>query len=240
MWQFSPGWLPLNGDQLLEAFEIYDHDGSGHISPAEMEKAISLVMGSGVVGQEQVKRVLDRFPPEGISFDAFVELYTDCVVGTDGLASFRDALNSFDETGEGRISKETFADLFCTCSDVDTPREKLDSLFQELDSSDSGGILVEDFMKYLSWIWTFRIAENVRQNRSRRVSAVSFQQLIAKSPHAASLERRPKAGEEEGEEAGLEIASSSCTGGEDDADSGSSLDGAPMGRRSTGRKSTGG
>lgn len=115
---------PLMTKELRQAFTFFDKDGSGVITPVELEAALQLLGCSGITSQRVYEAVLGRTAAlaegesllsEPIAFDAFANAYlnrifaiTDCELLID--VELKLAFAAFDMDGDGVLTTEEFTE----------------------------------------------------------------------------------------------------------------------------------
>lgn len=160
------GSLPLDGEQLKEAFQLYDHDGEGRITQVELQKAISNVMGSGVASVAEVAEVLSQLPADGADLDSFNRAYAAALAktGLPGLEDFRDAFSTFDKDKSGALDFKEVQAVFAECSPVHVPEGCLEDLFKRIDTSGDGLIVIDEFLAHLSSVWSSKFRRRSLQS----------------------------------------------------------------------------
>eukprot|EP00747_Dinoflagellata_sp_TGD_P094048 gnl/TRDRNA2_/TRDRNA2_165972_c2_seq2.p1 gnl/TRDRNA2_/TRDRNA2_165972_c2~~gnl/TRDRNA2_/TRDRNA2_165972_c2_seq2.p1 ORF type:complete len:124 (+),score=34.98 gnl/TRDRNA2_/TRDRNA2_165972_c2_seq2:283-654(+) len=120
-------------------------------------------MGSGTGGTSEVQMVLDKLPPDGLDFNAFIAAYTDAItaVGMPGRDDFLDAFSVFDNKNTGVIDLEELALVFKECSCADMPEDKLKELFKQMDTKGNNQIEQDEFLNHLSKVWITKFMEQV-------------------------------------------------------------------------------
>eukprot|EP00747_Dinoflagellata_sp_TGD_P094047 gnl/TRDRNA2_/TRDRNA2_165972_c2_seq1.p1 gnl/TRDRNA2_/TRDRNA2_165972_c2~~gnl/TRDRNA2_/TRDRNA2_165972_c2_seq1.p1 ORF type:complete len:440 (+),score=80.97 gnl/TRDRNA2_/TRDRNA2_165972_c2_seq1:52-1320(+) len=155
--------LPLNREQLREVFKVYDYDAEERVTLRNLRRTIATVMGSGTGGTSEVQMVLDKLPPDGLDFNAFIAAYTDAItaVGMPGRDDFLDAFSVFDNKNTGVIDLEELALVFKECSCADMPEDKLKELFKQMDTKGNNQIEQDEFLNHLSKVWITKFMEQV-------------------------------------------------------------------------------
>lgn len=144
--------VPLSGEQLRNAFKLYDFDGAGHSTQAELRKCIQTVVGPS---ENEVNRALQKLPSDGVDFVGFVKAYNDAIAiaGIPGLEDFKDAFAALDKDGSGTLDMDEFLSVFKDCAPAAVPEEDLKALFKAIDTSGDGHIDLEEMIVHLSKVW---------------------------------------------------------------------------------------
>merc|ERR1712176_1678875 len=111
-----------------DAFELYDHDGKGRITPSELRGTIMSL--NGVVDPSQIVNVLRLFPEEGATLKEFVEVYCTALFGSGfpSLHDFKAVFNVFDSDARTAHNLQEFKDIFLHYSPVDLPEKRVEEL----------------------------------------------------------------------------------------------------------------
>ena len=120
--------VPLNKRQLQSAFKLYDYDGTGSVSAANLRKVLVQLFS---ILPDAAEEVLRRLPAE-ISHEAFVSLYLQAVkgAGLPGLEDLREAFELFDKDRSGALDLEELLTAFEQCAPATVPAAELSTLFQ--------------------------------------------------------------------------------------------------------------
>lgn len=148
--------LPLNSDQLQDAFNFYDHDGTQNlISPLQLVQAINTVVGSGVVSPHEIEKVMAQLPPEGTTLETFCAVYGQATrdAGIPGMEELKDAFQTFDKDKDGVIDLAEFLAMFRECSPAEPPEAELQDLFKKIDVDGSNTICINNFLEHLAVVW---------------------------------------------------------------------------------------
>ncbi|KAF9793202.1 calmodulin-like protein [Thelephora terrestris] len=135
---------------LKEAFEMFDEDGNGTITPAELGKLMKGVLGSEIPkGEiEAIIKSVDADNSGTIDFDEFLTLMSDPKFHDPTRDESREVFEMFDKDGSGNISvselKEAFRNLGEKLSD-----DQLDAILREADLDGDGLIDYEEFLSML-------------------------------------------------------------------------------------------
>lgn len=151
--------MPLNANQLKEAFELYEHDGGGVLSVNSFIKAVNQILGPGVASPVEIARVAEQMPAHGMDLQTFCSMYSTAraKAGMPGLEEFMEAFASFDKDGSGELDLNEVLALFADCSPVTVPVDEVTQLFKVMDKSGDGLIQPKEFADHLSKVWSSSI-----------------------------------------------------------------------------------
>jgi Ca2+-binding EF-hand superfamily protein len=147
--------LPLNRQQLREAFRLYDHDGSGVVNSGEsLSREISLLLGTGVVDHHEMRQVVSKLP-ETLNFDDFLKAYTDALANTGmpGQKDFAETFKFFDTTKSGNLTYPEFCVVLTDCAPIKVSEEVIRELFGKIDVNSEGVIHAPQLVSYLAAAW---------------------------------------------------------------------------------------
>jgi len=149
------GSVPLDALQLKSSFKLYDFDGCGRSSLAELRKVLQNIFGAFPANGEEI---LAKLPSAGIDFRTFVQEYHRAVgvAGIPGIEDFKAAFVAFDTNSDGSVDLEELKAVFSGCSPAQVSEEALAELFNSIDSSGDGRITLDEMLKYLSTAWVER------------------------------------------------------------------------------------
>lgn len=137
---------------LKKAFDILDEDGSGFVSPAEIQKYFEK-MGLNTKSRliYQILNGMDKDNSGSIDFDEFIRFITEKI--SDKTPNLRDEIEQifafFDSNGNGKVS---WAELKVVSKFLgeEMSDEELKEMFVKADLDDDGFVSVDDFYN----IWT--------------------------------------------------------------------------------------
>eukprot|EP00826_Nyctotherus_ovalis_P023469 TRINITY_DN1802_c0_g1_i1.p2 TRINITY_DN1802_c0_g1~~TRINITY_DN1802_c0_g1_i1.p2 ORF type:complete len:158 (+),score=76.21 TRINITY_DN1802_c0_g1_i1:231-704(+) len=135
--------------EIKEAFDLFDTDGSGAIDAKELKVAMRAL--GFEPKKEEVKRIMDEADREGtgkIDFQAFMDMMQDRMAERDPVEEMKKAFRLFDVDGKGAI---TIKDLKRVAKELgeNMTDEELTEMIEEADRSGSGNVTEEDFVKIM-------------------------------------------------------------------------------------------
>eukprot|EP00949_MAST-11_sp_MAST-11-sp1_P002864 g2864.t1 len=149
------GGKPLQGldeeqiEEIREAFNLFDTDGSGAIDVKEL-KAAMRALGFQVKKKEIMEMIadIDKDGTDSIEFDEFVELMTGRMNSRDSREEVRKVFELFADEGSDFI---TFRNLKRVITDLgeEIPEEEIMEMIDEADRSGDGRINFEDFYRVM-------------------------------------------------------------------------------------------
>jgi len=136
-------------EEIKEAFNLFDTDGSGTIDPKELKAAMqSLGFEHKNPTIFQMICELDRHSGGAVDFEAFLDAITSKLGDKDSKEGIRKIFDLFDDDHTGTISlrnlKRVARELGETMSD-----EELKEMIERADSNGDGEISFEDFYQIM-------------------------------------------------------------------------------------------
>ena len=149
--------VPLNQRQLDSAFKLYDYDGTGSVSLANLRKVLGQLFD---ILPDAAEEVLKRVPEE-MSHKDFVALYLGAVkaAGLPGLADLREAFALFDKDNSGALDLQELLAAFEECAPASIQPETITALFDAMDANGDGTVDLEEMIAFLAKTWadSFRL-----------------------------------------------------------------------------------
>ncbi|NXW03853.1 CETN1 protein, partial [Fregetta grallaria] len=141
-------------EELREAFELFDRDGSGLIDVSDL-KARNCKSAAALgceLGREEMKRIVSEFSEEGsekLAFKSFLQVMTQKMAEPCLKKEILEAFKVFDCDGTGKIS---FENLKVVASEVgeDITDEELQEMIDEADVDGDGEVDKQEFLRILT------------------------------------------------------------------------------------------
>ncbi|XP_017090962.2 uncharacterized protein [Drosophila bipectinata] len=136
-------------DELKEAFEKFDVDRSGSLSPGKMRLAM-LSMGHEVT-EAELFGLIDSVASDedhNVHMMAFIHLMAPRIIETDSEDSLRRAFRLFDRDEDGYIGPQDMRSILQVLGIVLTDEEITD-ICREVDFDCDGRINFRDFMNFM-------------------------------------------------------------------------------------------
>ncbi|EFC38333.1 predicted protein [Naegleria gruberi] len=134
--------------EIKEAFDLFDMDGSGKIDAKELKVAMRAL--GFEPKKEEIKKMISGIDNGSgkIDFNDFLQLMTAKMSEKDSHAEIMKAFRLFDEDDSGFI---TFANLKRVAKDLgeNMTDEELREMIEEADRSNQGQISKEDFLRIM-------------------------------------------------------------------------------------------
>jgi len=135
--------------EIKEAFDLFDTDGSGRIDAKELKVAMRALGFEPKT--EEVKRMIAEVDREGtgtIEFQDFIDLMTVKIAERDPLEEIKRAFTLFDEDGTGKISLKNLRRVAKELGETMTD-EELQEMIDEADRDGDGEISLEEFTRIM-------------------------------------------------------------------------------------------
>lgn len=135
--------------EIKEAFDLFDTDGSGRIDAKELKVAMRAL--GFEPKKEEVKKMIAEVDKEGsgtIEFQDFLELMTAKMAERDPLEEIRKAFRLFDDDETGKISLKNLRRVAKELGETMTDDE-LQEMIDEADRDGDGEISEEDFIRIM-------------------------------------------------------------------------------------------
>eukprot|EP00092_Neocalanus_flemingeri_P004647 GFUD01005010.1.p1 GENE.GFUD01005010.1~~GFUD01005010.1.p1 ORF type:complete len:152 (-),score=59.50 GFUD01005010.1:291-746(-) len=139
----------LKNAEFKEAFDEFDTDGSGTISPEEL-LGVLRAMGQNPTEDELLNLVMEvDIDGNGtIEFDEFLSMMKQKASEQDEEADLREAFKIFDRDKDGFISMKELKKVANMLGTMLTP-EELDEFMAEADADGNGKLDYDEFVKML-------------------------------------------------------------------------------------------
>merc|ERR1712215_511230 len=143
----------LRAAEFKEAFDEFDTDGSGTISPEEL-LGVLRAMGQNPTEDELLNLVLE-VDVDGngtIEFEEFLSMMKMKASEVDEEAELREAFKIFDRDNDGFISMKELKKVASMLGTMLT-KEELDEFMAEADADGNGKLDYDEFVKMLLQYW---------------------------------------------------------------------------------------
>ena len=136
--------------EFREAFRMFDKDGSGSITSAELGNVMKSLGQNPDCGEldEYIKQV-DTDGNGTISFQEFCEMMAKQIKESDPEEEMVAAFKVFDKNGDGKISRAEFGQVMENLGEKLT-KEELDDLIGESDLNNDGQVDYNEFVKMMA------------------------------------------------------------------------------------------
>ena len=145
-----PGLTEDEVEEIKEAFDLFDTDGSGSIDPKELRAAMQS-LGFEAKNQTiyQMINDLDKNKSGNIDFDEFLDMMTARMSDRDTRDDINKVFRLFDEEGSQTITiknlRKVARELGETMSD-----EELNEMIARADSNGDGAVSMDDFYNIMT------------------------------------------------------------------------------------------
>ncbi|CAL9730271.1 calmodulin [Monosporozyma unispora] len=145
----SSSLTPEQIEEYREAFNLFDKDNSGSISPSELATVMkSLGLSPNETEISDLMNEIDQDGNQEIDFDEFLTLMARQADTRDSAQEIIEAFKVFDKNGDGYISLSELKHVFNSIGEK-LSDEELEAMFNEV-SNGSGKISVAEFASLLS------------------------------------------------------------------------------------------
>ncbi|XP_022906299.2 uncharacterized protein [Onthophagus taurus] len=136
-------------NDIQEAFDLFDHERSGHIDTKELKVAIRAL--GFEPRKEEIKKMIAEIDKDGtgkISFNDFLDLMTIKMAEKDSKEEILKAFRLFDDDETGKIS---FKNLKRVAKELgeNLTDEELQEMIEEADRDGDGEINQEEFLRIM-------------------------------------------------------------------------------------------
>eukprot|EP01017_Pseudomicrothorax_dubius_P013812 TRINITY_DN1621_c0_g2_i2.p1 TRINITY_DN1621_c0_g2~~TRINITY_DN1621_c0_g2_i2.p1 ORF type:complete len:169 (-),score=68.05 TRINITY_DN1621_c0_g2_i2:129-635(-) len=135
--------------EIKEAFDLFDTDGSGRIDAKELKVAMRAL--GFEPKKEEVRRMIQEIDRDGtgvIEFQDFLELMAVKIAERDPREEMLKAFRLFDDDGTGRISLKNLRRVARELGETMTD-EELQEMIDEADRDGDGEISEEEFVRIM-------------------------------------------------------------------------------------------
>ena len=145
-----PGLTEDEVEEIKEAFDLFDTDGSGSIDPKELRAAMQS-LGFEAKNQTIYQMItdLDKNKSGNIDFDEFLDMMTARMSDRDTREDINKVFRLFDEEGSQTITvknlRKVARELGETMSD-----EELQEMISRADSNGDGAVTMDDFYNIMT------------------------------------------------------------------------------------------
>lgn len=135
--------------EIKEAFDLFDTDGSGSIDAKELKVAMRAL--GFEPKKEEIQKMINDVDTDGsgqIEWDEFLKMMTQKILNRDPMEEIRKAFKLFDDDNTGKISfknlKRVAKELGEKISD-----EELQEMIDEADRDGDGEVSEEEFIRIM-------------------------------------------------------------------------------------------
>lgn len=141
-------------DEYRAAFNLFDKDGSGSISPDEFLEILKSL--GQVISPEQAEDIIKELDSDGsgeIDFQEFIT-FMKKLKSEEEVVEIEDedivikAFQSFDENGDNQISIEEFKNILCHMGQDRFTEEECEEIFKEADLNKDNYLNYREFVYY--------------------------------------------------------------------------------------------
>ena len=150
--------------ELRSGFAFFDKDGSGRVSPVELESGIALLDYPGASGaalRERVAAVPGNAPAQfDLCFDDFCRAFAFYISATDNLGTpmqLRIAFDLFDCDRDGVLTIEEFRSALARMAPAPVEELAVQRIVSELDINGDGEIDIEEWIDFCRRRYTMSI-----------------------------------------------------------------------------------
>jgi centrin-1 len=149
-WQARPGIPEWQMQELREAFDLFDTDGSGTIDTKELQVALRALGFDSK--KEKVRKMIADIDLDGsgtIDFEEFVEMMTGKMGDRDSPDEIRRVYKLFDDDETGRISFRNLKRVARELGENMTD-EELQEMINKADLDGDGEVNEDEFMRIMT------------------------------------------------------------------------------------------
>ena len=137
-------------EEIKEAFNLFDADGSGSIDYRELKAAMKAL---GIkVNKEELKKMVTDVDADGsgsVEFDEFLAMMTTKMHPDDTKEDYAKVFKMFDDDGTGKISFQNLKRVAKELGENMTDEEVQSMLDHAIGSPGSGGVTLDDFYRLM-------------------------------------------------------------------------------------------
>eukprot|EP00515_Schizochytrium_aggregatum_P000128 CAMPEP_0202035478 /NCGR_PEP_ID=MMETSP0962-20130828/902_1 /ASSEMBLY_ACC=CAM_ASM_000488 /TAXON_ID=4773 /ORGANISM="Schizochytrium aggregatum, Strain ATCC28209" /LENGTH=166 /DNA_ID=CAMNT_0048599489 /DNA_START=67 /DNA_END=567 /DNA_ORIENTATION=+ len=140
-----PGLSEDEIEEIREAFNLFDTDGSGTIDPKELKAAMQS-LGFEAKNQTIYQMIgdIDKDGSGSIDFDEFLDMMTAKMSDKDSMEDIRKVFNLFDDDNTGKITHRNLKRVANELGETMTEAE-LSEMIERADTDNDGEISFEEF-----------------------------------------------------------------------------------------------
>mmetsp|Transcript_6350 Transcript_6350/g.11265 ORF Transcript_6350/g.11265 Transcript_6350/m.11265 type:complete len:165 (-) Transcript_6350:156-650(-) len=140
-----PGLSEDEIEEIREAFNLFDTDGSGTIDPKELKAAMQS-LGFEAKNQTIYQMIgdIDKDGSGSIDFDEFLDMMTAKMSDKDSREDIQKVFNLFDDENKGRISHNNLKRVAHELGETMTDAELLE-MIERADTDNDGEISFDEF-----------------------------------------------------------------------------------------------
>ena len=145
-----PGITEDDIDEIKEAFDLFDSDGSGTVEPREMKSAMQS-LGFEAKGSTMFHVIteLDKDGSGAIDFEEFIGMMVSKLSENESKAEIRSIFNIFDVDKTGHINIKNLKKIARDLGETVDDDELLD-LIRKADSDNDGQVSFDDFYSVMT------------------------------------------------------------------------------------------
>ncbi len=145
-----PGLTEDEIEEIKEAFDLFDTDGSGTIDPKELKAAMQS-LGFDAKNQTIFQMIsdLDRNKSGDIDFDEFLDMMTARMSDKDTREDINKVFRLFDDDGTGSISLKNLRRVARELGETMTD-EELQEMIDRADSNSDALVSADDFYNIMT------------------------------------------------------------------------------------------
>ena len=145
-----PGLTEDEVEEIKEAFDLFDTDGSGTIDPKELKAAMQS-LGFEAKNQTIFQMIsdLDKNRTGAIDFEEFLDMMTARMSDKDTREDISKVFRLFDDDGTGLITIKNLRRVARELGETMT-EEELQEMIDRADANGDGGVSPEDFFNIMT------------------------------------------------------------------------------------------
>ena len=157
-----PGLTEDEIEEIKEAFDLFDTDGSGTIDPKELRAAMQS-LGFEAKNQTIFQMIsdLDKNKSGSIDFEEFLDMMTARMSDKDTQEDIKKVFRLFDDDGSGHITLRNLRRVAKELGETMTD-EELQEMIDRADSNGDGQVTMEDFYNIMTkktFAWALPLLE---------------------------------------------------------------------------------